>query len=166
MNTILGIDPSLETGLAVVRMDARPKFLAGTCIKPGTKIRGMDRIDFIVNAAQDWAHRQWQQHRWQTVAIELPAVGRLNASPLQWRLIGRLEQVFHDPQNPILTVTPGKAKQAVGLPYHSPEKPVHAVEVLLGMDTPIADTKYAREAVSDAVAIAIAAHRLNQEDVA
>lgn len=169
MSTILAIDPSLECGIAVVRFDKEADVIElgpSACIKPGSKIQGIDRLHWIVDTVRDWSFQHWPEHRWQHVAIEMPTVGRMKASPLQWRLIGRLEEVFHDPHSPIVPVTPGQAKQAVGLPYHSAEKPVHAVETMLGLRHPIADTKYAREAVSDAVAVAVAAHRMLQEAAA
>lgn len=152
---VLGIDPSLETGLAIVEITNQVRWITGTCIKPGKAIDTTDRIRWIADTAIEW--RKGTRTRPELIAIEYPAVGRRNASPLQWRLIGHIEHAFS--AWPQVAVTPGQAKQAVGLSYHSQRKPIDEVRTLLGLDHDIADTRYAREAVSDAVATAIAGHR-------
>lgn len=163
---ILGIDPSLETGLAIVSFENdTPVLIASTCIKPGTVVPKGDRLGWIVRTVADWTDAKWSKGvEWDLVAIEFPNVGRSNAHPLQWRLIGRLEELFGTA--PVVQINPGRAKQAVGLSYHSPRKPVPEVERLLGMHVPLSDVKYVREAVADAVAVAVAAYHKAQEGVA
>lgn len=160
---VLGIDPSLETGAALVDFHAsvKPTLVACTCIKAPRKDSTLERLDFIIAGLTGWLAEHTEPD---AVAIELPAVGRMKASPMQWRLIGRIENALS--AYPITTVTPGKAKQAVGVAYHSPDKPVCEVEALLGLTTPVSPVKYVREAVSDAVAVAVAAHQQIAEDAA
>jgi len=156
---ILGIDPSLETGMAIVDTKG-PTLRRAVCVKPGTKIPSEERLDWITDACADWAFRQWDDFiGWDLVAIEHPTVGRRAASPKQWRLIGRLEETFRQRGGaPVVSVTVGEVKRVVGLKHTDKHKPVREVEELLRLNHPIADTKYAREACSDAVAVAMAAH--------
>lgn len=156
---VLGIDPSLECGLALVDT-SRPRLIASTCIKPGRHVEKDDRLAFIVHTANEWLWQGSKLVRPELVAIEAPTVGRQHVSPLQWRLIGQLEHVFRD--RPTCFVTPGQAKRAVGLKYHEKTKPVAEVERLVGV-SPLSDVKYVREAVADAVAVAIAGHELMQD---
>lgn len=156
---VLGIDPSLECGLALVSTD-RPRLIASTCIKPGAHVPKDDRLAFITHTIGEWLWQSSKLVRPDLVAIEAPNVGRQHVSPLQWRLIGQLEHVFRD--RPTCFVSPGQAKRAVGLKYHEKTKPVAEVERLVGV-SPLSDVKYAREAVADAVAVAIAGEQLMRD---
>jgi Holliday junction resolvasome RuvABC endonuclease subunit len=153
---ILGVDPSLECGMAFVRTDG-PELIASTCIHPGSAITGDDRLAWITSTAQNWVHRL-RRDNWlalDAIAIEVPSVGRQRVSPLQWRLVGRLEEMWRD--WPVLFVSPSQAKLAVGLKAREARKPVAEVEALVNL-SPLSPTKYVREAVADAIAVAIAAH--------
>lgn len=160
---VLGIDPSLECGLALVDTTGS-RLLASTCIKPGSDVDTDERLEWVVETVSMWAANAMAAHGdAQLVAIESPAVGRLHASPLQWRLVGRLEQLHWD--YPTVLVLPGRAKQVVGLKYHAKTKPVQQVEALVGV-RPLSDVKYAREAVADAVAVALAGAKARDQGAA
>ena len=158
---VLGIDPSLECGLALID-DSHPHLIASTCIKPGTDVAKDDRLAWITSTVEKWLWYGSKRVGPDLIAIETPSVGRVKASPLQWRLVGQLERAFA--HRPVCFVSPGQAKQAVGLKYHDKQKPVAEVEALVGIK-PLSDVKYAREAVADAIAVAIAGANLWRENL-
>jgi len=171
---ILGIDPSVRsgTGLAIVDVGAnrRPEVLATAVVHLSDReIREWPhsrKESWIAHGAASWA----AEHTFDAVALEWPiehnqvrtyrrqdgSTGtRLASSHSQWRLIGRLQAHFEEIAGWPVLVSPGDAKAAVGLRRNTKRKPVEEVQRLTGHDLS-AEHKYVREAIADAVAIAIA----------
>lgn len=175
---LLGIDPSIRsgTGLAIVdTTPSRPKVLTTACVKLAarelTEWEASRKESDVARRVSDFIHR----HTFEAVAIEWPiehnqartyrrADGskgtRLPSSHSQWRLIGRLHERL-EPLAPVIQVTPGEAKAAAGLSQKSKRKPVEEVQLITGhrLDK---EHKYVREAVADAIAIALAGAKIHE----
>lgn len=165
---ILGIDPSRDTGVALIRCaDTSVELLDSTCIHATSYQSAVNHAAWICGVLRDrWLDRY--ADRIDLVAIEEPPHLKGYAHWTQHRLCGRIEQLCAErlPGLPVQLLSPMSGKRAVGANFRSRVKPVEQVEEILGIH-PLADTKYAREAVADAVAIALAAHRvITDESVA
>lgn len=169
---IVGIDPSYQTGLCILAPGLRVVGIHAVKAAPTNKLGVWERRCQLASAVGEWIHTR-VRGRGVLVAVEIPSMqqqgrGGVMTKIRQGAVIGAIAQDLfrRDDAYRLVSIAPLQAKKALGLTTGA-EKWQIVDQVIehtnLGKDgDPLAEVfamwpKWKREAVADAVHIAVAA---------